>query len=130
MSYLYLIPLASLVISLCGIVISILFKVSGKLRLTIPLVYLILVSTVFSDWGTEYESLAIGILIALVVLSVGSWLVSLRRFFQERRMYKTLEEDMAFQLRKAREMGINTNGLSFDEHQELIYPNGERVFKY
>lgn len=126
-------PLAltlSLVLTIGSIVLSLLFKVSGKLRLTIPLVYLILVSTIFSSWSSENETLAIGILVALVVLSIGSWFISLVKFISRKRQTKFTGGDMKYQLQKAREMGIDTNQLSFDNDNELIYSNTkERVFK-
>ncbi|MDL2327266.1 hypothetical protein LJC64_01195 [Ruminococcaceae bacterium OttesenSCG-928-A11] len=59
--------------------VSLMLRVLIRLRLGIPLLYTILMITAFSSWAAAHNTLAIGILIALVV-SVGiSWLVTLVR---------------------------------------------------
>ena len=60
-------------------IFSLIFKVAGKLRLTLPLIYFLAatISTFYTDWTTKNESkvlLGLYILISLVALS---WMYSL-----------------------------------------------------
>lgn len=111
-------------------IISIVFKIGGKLRLGLPLAYLLLIITIFSDWADKNEKLAIYILIGLIVASIASWLLSLREYIVYRRYHKAIENAMSLQLQKARDYGIDTNELSFNTEGSLIYTKtGVKVFK-
>ena len=57
-----------------------LIRIAIKLRLSIPLVYLVLMLTVFQPWYREHTALADGIFLALVGCTVLSWIISLVRF--------------------------------------------------
>ena len=57
-----------------------LIRIAMKLRLSIPLVYLVLMLTVFQPWYREHTALADGIFLALVGCTVLSWIISLVRF--------------------------------------------------
>ena len=57
-----------------------LIRIVMKLRLSIPLVYLVLMLTVFQPWYRAHTALADGIFLALVGCTVLSWIISLVRF--------------------------------------------------
>ena len=57
-----------------------LIRIAMKLRLSIPLVYLVLMLTVFQSWYRAHAALADGIFLALVGCTVLSWIISLVRF--------------------------------------------------
>ena len=57
-----------------------LIRTAIKLRLSIPLVYLVLMLTVFQPWYRAHAALADGIFLALVGCTVLSWIISLVRF--------------------------------------------------
>lgn len=107
-------PMISLSVTLILLVLSFLFKVAGKLRLTLPLVYFLLVSSVLNRWAASHETLAFAILYILIAFSVISWLFALKDKWQERRYYKAMEEDMAWQIARARERGIPFDSVYFD----------------
>ena len=57
-----------------------LIRIAMKLRLSIPLVYLVLMLTVFQPWYRVHAALADGIFLALVGCSILSWIISCVRF--------------------------------------------------
>ncbi len=57
-----------------------LIRIAMKLRLSIPLVYLVLMLTVFQPWYRAHATLADGIFLALVGCTVLSWIISCVRF--------------------------------------------------
>ena len=57
-----------------------LIRIAMKLRLSIPLVYLVLMLTAFQPWYRVHTALADGIFLALVGCTVLSWIISLIRF--------------------------------------------------
>lgn len=57
-----------------------LIRIAMKLRLSIPLVYLVLMLTVFQPWYRAHTAFADGIFLALVGCTVLSWIISLVRF--------------------------------------------------
>ena len=59
-------------------ILIITFKLAEKLRLTFPLLYFLLTATFLNPWATRHETLAMGILLALVGLSLFSWIVTLK----------------------------------------------------
>lgn len=120
------------IISLCltaGLfIISSLFKIAGKLRLTIPMVCFLLFGTVLSKWAGEHETLAFIILFSLLGLTVLSWIVSLVKAIRRRRDEKYLEDDVAWQIQQAREMGIPLDKIQFNGQGDLLDPRtGEPV---
>lgn len=64
----------SLSITAILMIISVLFKIAGKLRLTIPFLYLLLTGTVLNSWASAHETEAFLILYALIALSILSWI--------------------------------------------------------
>ena len=57
-----------------------LIRIAMKLRLSIPLVYLVLMLTAFRPWYRVHAALADGIFLALVGCTVLSWIISCVRF--------------------------------------------------
>ena len=102
-------PIAA-VISLCLtaglLILSFIFKVAGKIRLTIPILCFLLFSTVLNKWAGEHETLAFIILFSMLGLTMLSWIVSLIKAIQRRRDEKHFEDDVAWQIQRAREMGV------------------------
>ena len=57
-----------------------LIRIAMKLRLSIPLVYLVLMLTAFQPWYHAHTALADGIFLALVGCVMLSWIISFVRF--------------------------------------------------
>ena len=57
-----------------------LIRIAMKLRLSIPLVYLVLMLTAFQPWYRTHTALADGIFLALVGCVMLSWIISFVRF--------------------------------------------------
>ena len=57
-----------------------LIRIAIRLRLSIPLVYLVLMLTVFQPWYRVHTAFADGIFLALVGCTVLSWIISCVRF--------------------------------------------------
>lgn len=124
-------PIAA-VISLCLtaglLILSFIFKVAGKIRLTIPILCFLLFSTVLNKWAGEHETLAFIILFSMLGLTMLSWIVSLIKAIRRKRDEKYLEDDVAWQIRRAREMGVPLDKIQFNEHGDLLDPRtGEPV---
>lgn len=115
-----------LIISVCStilmMVLSLLFKVAGKLRLTLPLLYLIVavVSTFFTDWTSEHEQLVLWGLFILTGLVVLSWIVSLVKTIRRKKAEKLYEEDIAWQISRARELGRPVDSILVDDDGTLL----------
>ena len=57
-----------------------LIRIAMKLRLSIPLVYLVLMLTAFQPWYHAHTALADGIFLVLVGCTILSWIISCVRF--------------------------------------------------
>ena len=64
----------------CFSMLLLLIRIAMKLRLSIPLVYLVLILTAFRPWYRAHTAFADGIFLALVGCTVLSWIISLIRF--------------------------------------------------
>ena len=64
----------------CFSMLLLLIRIAMKLRLSIPLVYLVLMLTAFRPWYRTHTALADGIFLALVGCTVLSWIISFVRF--------------------------------------------------
>ena len=64
----------------CFSMLLLLIRIAIKLRLSIPLVYLVLMLTAFRPWYRTHTALADGIFLALVGCTVLSWIISCVRF--------------------------------------------------
>ena len=98
--------------------LPILFRLALKLRLGIPILYTLLMLTVFHGWYQAHAALADGIFFALVGVAALSWLVTLLRrlwgLLEDWREERTMAELLAYRVRQARaasEYAINTEGL-------------------
>ena len=61
------------------LLLSVLFHAASLLHLGLPLLYALIVPTLFSGWYYSHYALANGIWYALIVLGLISWIVSLAR---------------------------------------------------
>lgn len=59
--------------------LSIVFRLAAVFRLTIPLLYALIVPTLFHGWFYSHQALAEGIWYGLLALTLLSWVVSLVR---------------------------------------------------
>ena len=57
-----------------------LIRIAMKLRLSIPLVYLVLMLTAFQPWYRAHATLADGIFLVMLGCVMLSWIISLIRF--------------------------------------------------
>ena len=117
----------SLGISAVLLILSLLFRLAGKFRLTLPLLYFLLTATVLNPWAAAHETLAFAILFCLLALSVISWLFSLRNAIRDRKYYKALEEDMSWQVRRARNNGISMDSVYFDSAGNMRYKDTKEI---
>lgn len=124
MAYTAMISLGFTVVLL---LLSLIFKIAGKLRLTLPILYFLLTATVLNRWAAAHEQLALGILFALVALSVISWLFSLRSYLQERRYYKAMNDDISWQIQRAKQRGIPLNQVHFDSQGNMRYNDTDEI---
>lgn len=114
------------------IVLSLAFKVAGKLRLTLPLLYFVVavISTFFTDWTSKNEQLVLFGLYILIGLVVLSWIFSLIKVIRQKRQNRYDEDFISWQIQKAREMGVPLNGVTFDDNQNLIDPRTGKPVDY
>lgn len=98
--------------------LPLLFRLALKLRLGIPLLYSVLMLTVFHGWYQAHAALADGILFAIAGLVALSWVVTLVRKiagiaveFLEDIAAARLLADRVRQARLAGESIVSTNGL-------------------
>ena len=61
------------------LLLSVLFHAASLLHLSLPLLYALIVPTLFAGWYYSHYALANGIWYALIVLGLISWIVSLAR---------------------------------------------------
>lgn len=98
--------------------LSILLRLAAVCRLTIPLLYALIVPTVFRGWYLTHIALAEGIWYGLLALVVLSWAVSLIRrvidLVEEYRADREAMELFSSRVRQARangEASVSTEGL-------------------
>ena len=116
----------SLIITILLIVLSFVSKLAGKLRLTLPVVYFLLISTFLNPWAVAHEKLAFAILFILLGFSLISWIRSFKEYWDERQYYKTMKEDIAWQARTARERGISTRDCYIDSEGTMRYNKDDK----
>lgn len=118
----------SLGASVLLIFISLAMKIAGKLRLTLPFVYLLIavISTFFTDWTTENEQLVLYGLYATIVLSILSWLKSLKDYISEKRYDRAVEDDVSWQIQQARKRGIPLDDVYVDSQGTLRYNENDK----
>ena len=94
------------------LLLSIVFRLAAVFRLTIPLLYALVVPTLFSDWYYSHYTLANVIWYVLLALTLLSWAYSLVRRvcgLIERRRHDKAREEISIQ--RVREAGRNGGGL-------------------
>lgn len=94
------------------LLLSILFRLAAVFRLTIPLLYALVVPTLLSDWYYSHQALAEGIWYALLAVTLLSWVYSLARKISamvERRRHEKAKEEILIQ--RVREAGRNGGGI-------------------
>ena len=67
-------------LSMMFYLLLLLIRIAIKLRLSIPLVYLVLMLTVFQPWYRVHAALADGIFLVMQGCVMLSWIISLVRF--------------------------------------------------
>lgn len=107
-----------LIVAVGMALVSILLRLAAVCRLTIPLLYALIVPTVFRGWYLAHTALAEGIWYGLLALVVLSWVVSLIRrvidLVDEYRVDREAMELFACRVRQARASGetiVSTEGL-------------------
>jgi len=70
------------------------------------------VSTFFTDWATEHRTLVIIGLCVIIATTGISWIVTLVKHIKHKRFF---EEDVAWQLQRAREMGKVVDSITIGE---------------
>ena len=94
------------------LLLSIVFRLAAVFRLTIPLLYALVVPTLFSDWYYSHYTLANVIWYILMAVTVLSWVYSLVRklsAIMERRRHEKAKEEILIQ--RVREAGRNSGGI-------------------
>lgn len=107
--------MVKLLVRLETALLSLGFRIAVKLRLTLPLLYLLVagISTAFTDWVIRHEQIVLFGLYALLGLSALSWLRTLAEAIRTWRQDRNSEEDIAWQLRRTREMGVPLDSVRF-----------------
>lgn len=67
-------------LSMIFYLLLLLIRIAMKLRLSIPLVYLVLMLTAFRPWYRVHATLADGIFLVMLGCVMLSWIISLVRF--------------------------------------------------
>lgn len=113
-----------LIVTLGVFFVSAVFKIASKLRLTIPALYILAagVSTVFTDWVGQHEQLILFGLYAQLGVVALSWVVTAVKAIRDRNQGHYEEDDIAWQIRRARELGVPLDSVRFDSANNLIDP--------
>ena len=105
------------------LILSILFRLAAVFRLTIPLLYALVVPTLLSDWYYAHYTLANVIWYVLLAVTVLSWVYSLVRkisaIMERRRREKEKEEIL---IQRVREAGRNGGIVRIEDYNG--YPLG------
>lgn len=112
-------------------VVSLIFKVAGKLRLTLPLLYFLaaIISTFFTDWTSQNEPLVLIGLYILIGLVTLSWIFSLIKTIKNKLdTNEALTDFVQWQLKKARESNIPLDEITLDENGNIYNKTtGEQI---
>ena len=108
----------TLIMSFGILALSLLLRLAHKLRLTLPLLYVLIVPTIFRRWYLTHPALAAYLFCALLAAIAVSWLVSLWRVvsdaIEERTANSAAVQRFAERVRQARASGesvVSTEGL-------------------
>ena len=113
-----------LIVSLGVFALSVVFKIAAKLRLTVPVLYILAagISTVFTDSVSQHERLILFGLYAQLAVVALSWVITAVKVIQNRSHGSFEEDDIAWQIRRARELGVPLDSVRFDSSNNLIDP--------
>ena len=113
-----------LILSIWFSMLSLVLRIAAKLRLTIPVLYLLAigVSTVFTDWVNQHAQQILWGLYAQLALVALSWIFTAVNALRSRMDGDWEEDDIAWQLRRARELGVPLDSIRFDSSNNLIDP--------
>lgn len=108
----------TLIVSIGILAFSLLLRLAHRLRLTLPLLYLLAAPTLLRGWYLTHTALAVGIFYAMVALVALSWVVTLVRIALDVIETRTADsfavERFAERVRTARangEVSVSTEGL-------------------
>ena len=108
----------TLIMSFGILALSLLLRLAHKLRLTLPLLYALIVHTIFRRWYLTHPALSAYLFCALLAVVVASWLVSLWRIvsdaIEDRTANSAAIQRFAERVRQARANGesvVSTEGL-------------------
>ena len=113
-----------LIVTLGVFLLSAVFKIAAKLHLTIPALYILAagISTLFTDWASQHEKLMLFGLYAQLGVVALSWVVTAVKAIRDRNQGNYEEDDIAWQIRRARELGVPMDSIRFDSSNNLIDP--------
>ena len=94
------------------LLLSALFRLASALRLMVPLLYALVVPTLFSGWYHSHHALAEGLRWALLGLSLLSWAASLPRKLGR---YRRNKAQRAALLRRLHEAGRSGEVVRIDD---------------
>ena len=103
--------MAYLMLGSAMILLSILFRLAAVFRLTIPMLYALIVPTAVHEWYYANQTLANAIWYAMLAVTLLSWVVSLVRKIAarvEHRRYEKAKEEILIQ--RVLEAGRNGGG--------------------
>ena len=119
----------SLVVTVALFLISLMFRIAARLNLTLPLLYVLAVSTILNSWTASHEKLAFSIIYMLTAFSVLSWISALRHKWQEHQYYKAMKDEISFQISRARQSGIPLDSVHFDSQGNMRYHNSGDIIE-
>ena len=114
------------------LLLSIVFRLAAVFRLTIPLLYALVVPTLFSDWYYSHYTLANVIWYVLLALTLLSWAYSLVRrvsgLIERRRHDKAREEIFIQRVREAgrdggRHVEFEKTAVHGQDHDQGQHPD-------
>lgn len=97
-----------LIIFLGVFILSVVFKIAAKLRLTIPALYILAagISTVFTDWVSQHETLILFGLYAQLAVVALSWVITAVKVIQNRSHGSFEEDDIRGSMERYRSMVV------------------------
>lgn len=70
------------------LLLNFMFKIASLFRLSIPLLYALVVPILFPDWVAENNTLVTVIFIGLIALVILSWVITIRKRILRKRQQK------------------------------------------
>lgn len=99
------------------------FMIAPKLKLTLPLTCFVLFCTILSPWAGAHEALAFNIIYLLIGQAGIRWIITLILFIKDhvhaRKLDRAFEEDVHWQIQKAKERNVSLNDIYMDDDGTL-----------